>query len=141
MEMPVRSPNISAYARLLIWAMLGSFLGSGGSGIKRAVGQCSKTIDHPVACVVNQFNGALLAWFKSNSGARCQIQAHAVCGCSVKAKTRIGFCKVIVRAHLNGALACILNYQGASASAHIEWVLTFVDKEFAGCHEMTFKFE
>jgi len=109
--------------------------------VKRAVGQGSKTIDHPVACVVNQLNGALLAWFKSNSGARSQIQAHAVCSSSVKTQTCIGLCKVIVRSHLNGALAGVLNHQGTSSSANIELVLTIVDEEFARCHELTFKLE
>jgi hypothetical protein len=32
-----------------------------------------------------------------------------------------------------------LNHQGASSSAHIERVLTIVDEEFAGCHELAFK--
>jgi len=119
-----------------MWAMLGSFL---GRGVKRAVGQCSKAIDHPVASVVNQFDSALLSWFKSNSGARCQIQAHAMRCSSVKAQAAIGFCKVIVRAHLNGPIAGVLNHQGASSSAHIERVLTFVDEEFARYHELAFK--
>ena len=121
-----------------MWAMLRSFL---GRGVKRAVGQCSKAIDHPVASVVNQLNGALLTGLKSNSGARCQIQAHAVCCSPVKAQAGIGLCKVIVRSHLYGPIAGVLNHQGASSSAHIERVLTIVDEEFAGCHELAFKLE
>lgn len=116
--------------------MLGSFL---GRHVKGAVGKSSKTEDDSVASVVNQFNSALLAWLKSNSGARCQIQAHAVCCSPVKAQAGIGFCKVIVRSHLYGPIAGVLNHQGASSSAHIERVLTIVDEEFAGCHELAFK--
>ena len=116
--------------------MLGSFL---GRQVKGAVGKSSKTEDDSVASEVNQFNSALLAWLKSNSGARCQIQAHAVCCSPVKAQAGIGLCKVIVRSHLYGPIAGVLNHQGASSSAHIERVLTIVDEEFAGCHELAFK--
>ena len=107
-----------------MWAMLGSFL---GRGVKRAVGQCSKAIDHAVASVVDQFNGALLAWFKSNGGTRCQVESHAMRCSSVKAQTAIGFSKVIVRPHLNGAIAGVLNHQCAGSPANIEVVLAFAD--------------
>ena len=60
---------------------------------------------------------------------------------SVKAQTAIGFSKVIVRSHLNGAIAGVLNHQCAGSSANIEFVLAFVDEEFAGCHERAFKLD
>jgi hypothetical protein len=48
---------------------------------------------------------------------------------------------VIVGAHLNRPVAGVLNHQGAGSSVNIEFVLTFVNEEFARCHELAFKLE
>jgi hypothetical protein len=42
---------------------------------------------------------------------------------------------------LDGAIAGVLNHQCAGSSANIEVVVTFVDEEFAGCHELAFKLD
>jgi hypothetical protein len=58
---------------------------------------------------------------------------------TVKAQAAIGFSKVIVRAHLNGTVAGILNDQSASSSAKVKGMLAFINEEFTRCHGLKIK--
>ena len=121
-----------------MWAMLRSFL---GRGVKGAVGQSSEAKDDAIARIVDQFNGALLTRFKTNGRSRGNVESHAV-GCrAVKSQSAIGLGKVIVRSHLNGAVAGVLNHQGAGSAANIQGMLALVYKKFTGCHGLAFKLE
>jgi hypothetical protein len=102
--------------------------------VECALGQTPKAVHHTVARIVHQLHCALLARLKAHGHARGDVQAHALCGSAVKAQARVGLGKVVVRAHLDRAVAGVLHHQRAGAAAHIQSVLAGIDQKFTGDH-------
>src|SRR5699024_1008682 len=62
---------------------------------------------HASAADLHQVHAACIAGFKTHRGTSRRIQPHAARRESVELQLRVGFSKVIVRAHLHGPVATV----------------------------------
>ena len=68
------------------------------------------------------------------TAAELLMSRTAIVTLAVKAQRAIGFCKVVMRAHLDGPVCGIFDQQHASAPPTVKRMCARVDEDFAGDH-------
>ncbi len=82
----------------------------------------------------HQCHLAPLPRLEAHRRARGDIEAHAARRVAVKAQRLVGFEEMIMRAHLNGPVAAVGDFQGDAGGARVEFDVALGRDDFTGDH-------